>query len=252
MILHLLYNIYLVCIAAPILLVATILCTSTAIIGSAIGGAHFWGYWPGRVWCLIILYVLLIPVHVEGREKIQKHTSYVFVPNHQGAFDIFLVYGYLGRNFKWMLKKGIRKIPMVGKTCESSGYIFVDKSSPSKIRETIEKAKASLVNGVSLVVFPEGARSFTGHMGRFKKGAFQMADDLQLSVVPITIDGSFDIMPRTAHWIKWHPLRMTIHDPIPPQGQGTENISQTMKLAYDAIESALPERHKGFVENPDQ
>ena len=249
---HLLYNLYLICVAAPLFLLSTILCALVTTIGSALGGAHFWGYWPGKLWSRFVLFILLFPVHVEGREKIHQRTSYVFVPNHQGAFDIFLVYGYLNRNFKWMMKKSLRKIPFVGKACESAGHVFVDKSSPTKIKETIDKAKGSLVDGVSLVVFPEGARSFTGHMGRFKRGAFQMADDLQLSVVPITIDGSFDIMPRTSKWIKWHPLRMTIHDPIPPQGSGIENIHRTMKLAYEAVESALPERHKGFVENPDQ
>ncbi|MDO4185955.1 MAG: lysophospholipid acyltransferase family protein [Bacteroidales bacterium] len=249
---HLLYNLYLICVAAPLFLLSTILCALVTTIGSALGGAHFWGYWPGKLWSRFVLFILLFPVHVEGREKIHQRTSYVFVPNHQGAFDIFLVYGYLNRNFKWMMKKSLRKIPFVGKACESAGHVFVDKSSPTKIKETIDKAKGSLVDGVSLVVFPEGARSFTGHMGRFKRGAFQMADDLQLSVVPITIDGSFDIMPRTSKWIKWHPLRMTIHDPIPPQGSGIENIHRTMKLAYEAVESALSERHKGFVENPDQ
>lgn len=249
---HLLYNIYLVCIGLPLFLLSTLLCALTTTIGSAIGGAHFWGYWPGRIWCRFVLFSLLIPVHVEGREHLEKRTSYVFVPNHQGAFDIFLVYGYLNRNFKWMMKKSLRKIPFVGKACESAGHIFVDKSSPAKIKHTIDQAKASLVNGVSLVVFPEGSRTFTGHMGHFKRGAFQMADDLQLSVVPVTIDGSFDIMPRTAKWIKWHPLRMTIHDPIPPQGKGAENIQTSMKLAWEAVQGALPERHKGFVDNPDQ
>ena len=150
------------------------------------------------------------------------------------------------------MKKSLRKIPFVGKACESAGHIFVDKSSPAKIKHTIDQAKASLVDGVSLVVFPEGSRTFTGHMGNFKRGAFQMADDLQLSVVPVTIDGSFDIMPRTAKWIKWHPLRMTIHAPIPPQGKGAENIQTSMKMAWEVVQSALPERHKGFVENPDQ
>ena len=250
--LHLLYNIYLVFIGLPLFLLSTLLCALTTTIGSTIGGAHFWGYWPGRIWCRFVLFSLLIPVHVEGRENIEKRTSYVFVPNHQGAFDIFLVYGYLNRNFKWMMKKSLRKIPFVGKACESAGHVFVDKSSPAKIKQTIEQAKASLVDGVSLVVFPEGSRMFTGHMGHFKRGAFQMADDLQLSVVPVTIDGSFDIMPRTAKWIKWHPLRMTLHTPIPPQGKGAENIQTSMKLAWEAVQSALPERHKGFVENPDQ
>ena len=78
------------------------------------------------------------------------------MPNHQGAFDIFLVYGYLNRNFKWMMKKSLRKLPFVGKACESGGHIFVDRSSPSKVRHTMEQAEASLVNGVSLVVWPHG------------------------------------------------------------------------------------------------
>lgn len=122
-----------------------------------------------KIWSQLICVFLLIPVKVRGREKIHKHTSYVFVPNHQGAFDIFLIYGFLGRNFKWMMKKSLRKLPFVGKACESAGHIFVDRSGPKKVLETIRQAKASLKDGVSLVVFPEGARTFTGHMGYFKK-----------------------------------------------------------------------------------
>ena len=96
------------------------------------------------------------------------------------------------------------------------------------------------------------ARSFTGHMGYFKKGAFQLADDLQLAVVPITIDGSFEILPRTGKWIHRHRMILTIHDPIPPKGKGPENIKETMTEAYAAVESALPERYKGMVKNEDQ
>ena len=98
-----LYIIYQVCFALPILLVLTILTALVTIIGSLIGGAHIWGYYPGKIWSQLICYILLIPVEVHGREKIHKRTSYVFVPNHQGAFDIFLIYGFLGRNFKWMM-----------------------------------------------------------------------------------------------------------------------------------------------------
>ncbi len=85
------------------------------------------------------------------------------------------------------MKKSLRKLPFVGKACESAGHIFVDRSGPKKVLETIRQAKDSLKDGVSLVVFPEGgSRTFTGHMGYFKKGAFQLADDLQLAVVPVT------------------------------------------------------------------
>lgn len=116
----------------------------------------------------------------------------------------------------------------------------------------MRQAESSLTNGVSLVVFPEGARTFTGHMGYFKRGAFQLADDLQLAVVPVTIDGSFEILPRTGKWIHRHRLILTIHDPIPPKGKGPENIKATLSEAYAAVESALPERYKGMVKNLDQ
>ena len=79
-----LYITYQVCFALPILLVLTILTALVTIIGSLIGGAHTWGYYPGKIWSQLICYILLIPVEVHGREKIHKRTSYVFVPNHQG------------------------------------------------------------------------------------------------------------------------------------------------------------------------
>ena len=247
-----LYAIYQVCFALPLLLVITLLTALTTIIGSLLGGAHIWGYYPGKVWSQLVCYLLLIPVRVRGREKLQKHTSYVFVPNHQGSFDIFLIYGFLGRNFKWMMKKSLRKIPFVGKACESAGHIFVDRTNPKKMLSMMRQAEASLTDGVSVVVFPEGARTFNGHMGYFKRGAFQLADDLQLAVVPVTIDGSFEILPRTGKWIKWHPMVMTIHDPIPPKGKGLENVKATMAEAYEAVQSALPEKYRGMVKNDDQ
>lgn len=150
-----LYYIYQICIALPILLVLTILTAIVTIVGSLLGGAHFWGYYPGKIWSQLICLFLLIPVKIHGREKLHGKTSYIFVPNHQGSFDIFLIYGFIGRNFKWMMKKSLRKIPFVGKACESAGHIFVDRSGPKKVLETIRQAKDSLKDGVSLVVFPE-------------------------------------------------------------------------------------------------
>ncbi len=239
-----LYALYQICFALPLLLVITILTALVTIIGSMLGSAHLWGYYPGKIWSRLILILLLIPVRVKGREHLQPRTSYVFTPNHQGSFDIFLIYGYLNRNFKWMMKQSLRKIPFVGKACESAGHIFVDRHNPRTIIATMKQAKETLKDGVSLVVFPEGARTFTGKMGEFRKRAFQLADDLQLPVVPITIEGSFEILPRTAKWISWHPMTLTIHPPIPPKGKGAENTHAMAEEAYQAVASALPERYK--------
>ena len=250
-----LYRIYQLIIGLPVLVVITIITAFEVGIGTTIGNGHFWSYYPGHWWAKIILKTFLIPVKVEGRENLEKGQSYVFVSNHQGAFDIFLIYGYLGRNFKWMMKQQLRKIPFVGYACEKSHQIFVDKRGPKKIQKTYETAREILQEGYSVTVFPEGARSFTGHMGRFKKGAFALADELQLPVVPLTINGSFDILPRTRGFVNivnWHPMRLTIHEPIYPIGKGPENVDATLRQAYDSVMSALVPKYQGFVENPDQ
>lgn len=249
-----LYRIYQLLIALPLIALYTLITSLMVIIGCTLGNGHFWGYYPGKWWAQFIIRILLLPVKVEGRENLVKGQSYVFVANHQGAFDIFLIYGFLSRNFKWMMKRQLRQMPFVGKACESAHHIFVDKRGASKIRETYDRARQTLQGGMSLVVFPEGARSFTGHMGVFKRGAFMLADDIELPVVPLTINGSFDIMPRTRDmkWVVWHPLRLTIHKPILPVGKGTDNIKYLEQESYKVVMSGLEEQYQGFVENPDQ
>ena len=248
------YRLYQLFIAAPILLVWTIFISLTVAIGCTLGNGHFWGYYPGKWWGWLILKVLLIPVKVEGREHLEKGQSYVFVSNHQGAFDIFLIYGHLNRNFKWMMKWQLKKIPFVGYACEKSHQIFVDKRGASKIKKSYDEARTILRDGISLTVFPEGARTFTGHMGVFRRGAFMLADELQLPVVPLTINGSFNILPRMndGKWLTWHPLKLTIHQPIRPESQGPENIKHTLEESYQVIMADLVPEYQGYVENPDQ
>lgn len=249
-----LYRIYQLLIALPLIAIYTLITSLIVTIGCTLGNGHFWGYYPGKWWAQFIIRILLLPVKVEGRENLVKGQSYVFVANHQGAFDIFLIYGFLSRNFKWMMKRQLRQMPFVGKACESAHHIFVDKRGASKIRETYDRARQTLQGGMSLVVFPEGARSFTGHMGVFKRGAFMLADDIELPVVPLTINGSFDIMPRTRDmkWVVWHPLRLTIHKPIQPIGKGTDNIKYLEQESYKVVMGGLEKQYQGFVENPDQ
>lgn len=236
-----LYRIYQIIVGIPLGLLSTILTAVTTTVGCAIGNGHFWGYYPGKLWGRFLLRMLLLPVHIEGREKLSRKHSYVFVANHQGAFDIFLIYGFLGRNFKWMMKQSLRKMPFVGTACHYAHHIFVDKSSPAKVKATYDKAREVLKEGMSLVVFPEGARTRDGNMSTFKRGAFMLADELQLPIVPLTINGSFDVLPRSrdGKWITWHPLKLTIHDPIPPYGQGADNVRKLMEVSREVISSKL-------------
>lgn len=249
-----LYYLYQLVIALPILLVVTVITTTVTTVGSLCGFAKFWAFYPARVWSWLMIRVLLLPVHIEGKENIDSKTSYVFVPNHQGYFDIFLIYAFLGNPFRWMMKKSLRKMPLIGKACEAGGQIFVDKSGPKAIQRTYAEARKILQGGISLVVFPEGSRTFTGHMGIFKKGAFQLADELQLPVAPITLNGPFDVLPRTAKtpFVNWAPLSITFHPAIYPEGKGKEYEQATMEEAYKAVMAGLPKERQGYVKNEDQ
>ena len=236
-----LYRFYQLFIALPIGLVATLIAALFTIIGCALGMQRIFSYYPGRWWSWLLVRLFFLPVTVEGRENLDPQQSYIFCPNHQGAFDIFLIYGFLRRNFKWMLKESLRKVPFVGKACESAGFIFIDNRSPKKILHSYEKARKTLQGGMSLVVFPEGRRTFTGELSPYKRGAFMLADDLQLPVVPITIQGSFQVMPRTRdfHFVIWHPLRLVIHKPVFPIGKGNENISYLLEKSLEATKSGM-------------
>lgn len=249
-----LYRLYQLLIFFPLFVVVTIFVALLTSLGCMVGLSRWFAFLPTRFWGWFTIRFLFLPVKVEGREHFQPGQSYIFAANHQGAFDIFLLSGFLGREFKWMMKASLRKIPFVGLACEKAGYIFVDKSSRKAVAKTMDDARQRLVGGTSLAVFPEGARTFSGHMGIFRRGAFQLADELQLPVVPITIDGCFDVMPRTKdfHFAQWHPLRLVIHPPIVPISQGADNIKRTLEESYRIIMDALPERHQGFVQNDDQ
>ena len=249
-----LYRLYQLLVCLPIFILASVITSLTTVVGCIVGDGHFWGYYPGKWWSRLTIRLLFLPVKVEGREHLKDGQSYVFVANHQGAFDIFLIYGYLNRNFKWMMKRSLRKVPCVGIACAYAHHIFVDKSGPSKIKTTYDQARKILREGMSLVVFPEGARTFTGHMGVFRRGAFMLADELQLPVCPLTINGSFNVKPRMKDlgWVVWHPLKLTIHEPILPKGKGVEAAKEVQKAAYEKVMSGLTPEYQGFIENSDQ
>lgn len=233
------YRIYQILIMAPVLLVATILTASITIIGSALGWGRSWGYYIPRLWSKLFCIMTFVRVTVKGRENVSKGKSYVFVANHQGAYDIFAIYGYLNHNFRWMMKKSLEKIPFVGYSCRVSGQIYVDNSSPSGIRETMQDAEKQLSHGMSVVVFPEGSRTLTGKMGRFKRGAYTLATEFNLPVVPISIDGSYKVMPRTGLLPRPGHIILTIHKPILPGADG-HDIAKLMEESRAAIASSLP------------
>lgn len=240
-----LYLIYQICIALPIMIVITILTAVVTMLGSIFDN-RFWGYWPGMIWGRLFYIIFLIPLKIDGKEHIKKGQSYVIAPNHQSYWDAFLIYGYIGIKFKWMMKKELGRIPFVGWACYMAGCIFIDRSSRESGINSIRKAESKLKDGMSVVIFPEGTRSYDGQMGKFKRGAFLISEELQLPILPVTIDGNYDVMSRHAWNVTWHPVHMTIHEPVWPKStkdmtetQVKEIMNETSEKVYNTIKETL-------------
>lgn len=215
------------------------------IIFCLLGMSRRGGYYPAHLWSKLWCVLMFVRVEVEGRDNIDKNTSYVFVANHQGAYDIFLIYGYLNHNFKWMMKKSLSKIPFVGTACRISKHIMVDRSSATAIQKTMEAAKSILKDGMSLVVFPEGSRTPDGRMKAFKRGGFMLAAEFGLPIVPLTIDGSYRVMRKSTYRITPGKIKLTIHRPMPPlhveEERKKEALEEMMQESYATIKSGLNE-----------
>lgn len=241
-----LYLLYEVFIFAPLFIIATIITAVTVIIGCLIGNKDYWGCVPPRYWSKFGCRLALCSIKVIKEVELDPKQSYVFIPNHQSYVDIFLMYGYLGQNIKWVQKQELRKIPFVGKACEVAGHVYVDQSSLKSMKETITKAEEQLRNGnASITIFPEGARTLTGKMDRFKKGGFVIAKDMNLPVVPVTLNGPFDVMRRGSLLLHiGKKLEMVVHKPIPTQNLAKEELPELSGRCREIIYNSLWDKYK--------
>lgn len=168
----------------------------------------------GAPWARFNAMTAPVRVIVKGREHIEKGQSYVITANHQSLFDIFIMYGWLGIDIRWVMKHELRNVPVLGIACKRVGHIFVNRSNTKASLESINQAKKDIVDGTSVIFFPEGTRSRDGRLGKFKKGAFKLAFDLQLPVLPVTIKGSGKVLPSGTMDLKPGKIEMIIHPPI--------------------------------------
>lgn len=238
-VLRILYYVWLALVMVPAVVVWTIVTATFTMAACSLGGGRWAGYYPQVLWARVFCWLAFVRVRVSGRENVEKNRSYMFLANHQGAYDIFSIYGYLGHNFRWMMKEPLRKIPFVGFACAASRQVFVNNSSIAGIKATIAGAEDHLRHGMSMVVFPEGARTWDGQMRPFKKGAFLLAKEFNLPVVPMTIDGSFDVMPRFRKLPRPGVITLTIHPAIMPP-EGGYRRDELMEATFATIASALP------------
>ena len=191
-------------------------------------------------WAKLCLLYSGVRVDVDGRHHLLPGQSYVIVANHLSQFDIFVLYGYLGVDFCWVMKHELRKVPIICICCEKLGHVFINRDNTEAAIASLNAARAQLANGASVLFFPEGTRSRDGQLKPFKKGAFKMAQELRMPVLPITLSGTFDILP--AGTLRLHPgatARLILHPPLSVTGNSDTELQNLVHQSRAAIATPL-------------
>ncbi len=209
---NILYQPYKWLIFCPLGIIATIVsATMTSVVSFF---SHKRAFWWGQWWAEVIQALVPMRIKVSGRENIDKNQSYVIVANHQSAFDIIAIYGNMHVNFRWIMKQELRKAPLIGWACWNGKHIFIDRSSKRASYRSLQRAKEILRDGISVVIFPEGTRTYNNDLGRFKSGGFKLAFQLGLPLLPVTLIDTHKVMGKSFFSLQPHRAEMIIHKPI--------------------------------------
>jgi 1-acyl-sn-glycerol-3-phosphate acyltransferase len=180
--------------------------------------------------------ILGISVEASGAEKIEPGTSYVLMPNHASFIDGPLVMVLIPGVARVILKKSVLRIPIVGMGMRHVGFIPVDRKGVEGGKKSIARA-ASLMRtrGYSYLIFPEGTRSRDGRLGPFRRGGFFLALESGAPIVPVTIRGTRELMPKGQWFARRGTVRVSFHEPVPVTGHTPETMGGLMEKVRAAI-----------------
>jgi len=189
-----------------------------------------------RLWCRQVLFFSGVKLIVKNASNIDKNKNYVFVANHQGYFDIPVIYSGLGSSLSFIAKKELFRIPFFGWGIAAIGCVSMDRKKPRKARVAISRAAAMLrKNNLSLVLFPEGTRSADGKLGDFKQGSFALALEAGVSVVPVAIEKAHELLPKKGILIRSGTVFVTIGDPIDVKGMEKGELCTKVRSEIEKV-----------------
>jgi len=226
-----------------ILFLGTIILGLSAVVGSFV--SRSWPNLMAKTWGRINLWAAGVKVNMRGLENLSTPGPYIFASNHQGWFDIFAALGKLPVRFSWLAKEELFRIPILGHAMYRAGYISIDRKDHRKALESMNKAAEVIRQGTSVFVFPEGTRSPDGMIRDFKKGVFVLAVKSQQPIVPISISGSYLILPKNSRKIHPGEIRFSIGKPIRPEGSGGKNRDLLMAQVREGIRANLTREEAG-------
>lgn len=190
----------------------------------------------GSVWSRLILSLSGVRVTVTGVENFPRDRPVVILSNHQGAFDIPVLQAFIPAQFRWVAKRSLFKIPLIGWAMGLAGYIAIDRENAASAYKSMEDAADYIKKGTSVLIFPEGTRGRGGELLPFKKGAFLIAEKSGMDIVPVGIKGTKGIMEKGSLLIRPGSVILNIGRPF--QSRGLE-ANELRRVSREEIENLL-------------
>jgi 1-acyl-sn-glycerol-3-phosphate acyltransferase len=231
------------------LLVFPLLGIATAFFGtiSLIAGLWDKSGWQqhaiARLWARVLLRVALSPVTVEHGERLRGMGGAVYASNHLSYYDTPVLFAKLPFQFRILAKAPLWKIPFIGWYLERSGQVAIDQSSARAGVASLGRGVKALQAGMPLVIFPEGGRAATGRMQAMVAGAAWMAIKAQVPLVPLTIVGTYELLPIHVYALRPRPLKLVVGEPISTAGMTTKDAERLTEQMRSAILATYVEQH---------
>lgn len=196
-------------------------------------------YWLARLGIRIGFALARIKIVLHGRDKLPEKPHYIYMMNHNSNLDAPAVWVHVPGEVRVLLKKQVFKLPVLATAMRLGGFVPVDRSNRTSAIASVRNAARLAAEGASFLIAPEGTRSRTGKLLKFKKGGFHMAIESKVSVLPITVIGAFELMPPESFAIRSGTIDIYFHEPIETKELGPTGRAELMKRVRAPMEETL-------------
>jgi 1-acyl-sn-glycerol-3-phosphate acyltransferase len=224
----------------PAISVYTIVLGALSIASSLFDRSGYFAHRCARAWSWLILKTTGVRVRLEGLDRINPGTTYVFVSNHQSIYDIPVIFASLPYQLRIIAKQSLSQFPVLGWHLRRGGHLFVDRHRPDRTG-ILKRWRALVSEGLSLLIFAEGTRSPDGRVAPFKGGSFLLALEAGLPIVPVAVIGTRRVMPKGRLRTEPADVLLVVHNPIQPPAPkvGKEPTSRDAKAWADQIHAVV-------------
>ncbi len=223
----------------PAISLYTIVLGAASIVSSAFDRRGYFAHRCARAWSWLILKTTGVRVTLEGLDRIEPGRTYIFVSNHQSIYDIPVIFASLPYQLRIIAKASLAHFPVLGWHLKRGGHLFVDRRNPDR-GGILRRWRALVSEGLSLIIFAEGTRSWDGHVARFKGGSFMLAIEAGLPIVPLAVINTRAVMPKGRLRTEPADVRLVVHAPIQPPALAAPTAQDAKALA-DRVHAVVAE-----------